>query len=42
MTIPAGVDPHLVFVREDVGPRTPQWCEECLRIGPPGSICGCA
>ena len=35
MTIPVGVDPHLAFVRGDVVPRTPQGCEECLRIGSP-------
>ena len=33
--IPVGADPHLAFVRDDVVPRTPQGCEECLRIGSP-------
>lgn len=28
----AGLDPHLAMVRP-VEPRTPQGCEECLRIG---------
>ena len=35
MTVPAGLDPHLAFVRADVEPRTPEGCEECLRIGSP-------
>ena len=33
--IPTGLDPHLAFVRDDVVPRTPQGCEECLRIRSP-------
>jgi hypothetical protein len=32
---PPRIDPHLSFVRDDVVPRTPQGCEECLRIGSP-------
>ncbi|MBW0108589.1 UBP-type zinc finger domain-containing protein [Pseudonocardia sp. KRD-182] len=28
---PAGPDPHIAFVREDVTPRTPGVCEACLR-----------
>jgi uncharacterized UBP type Zn finger protein len=28
-------DPHLVFVHDDVVPRTPEGCEECLRTGSP-------
>ncbi|OMI34880.1 UBP-type zinc finger domain-containing protein [Streptomyces sparsogenes] len=29
-----GPDPHLSMVR-DVSPRTPEGCEECLRLGSP-------
>jgi hypothetical protein len=32
---PVGIDPHLVLVRDDVVPRSPEGCEECLRIGSP-------
>jgi hypothetical protein len=35
MTVPVGLDPHLAFVQDDVEPRTPEGCEECLRIGSP-------
>ena len=35
MTVPVGLDPHLAFVDDDVVPRTPGGCEECLRIGSP-------
>ena len=31
--VPVGPDPHLPFVRDDVVPRTPHGCEDCLRIG---------
>jgi hypothetical protein len=31
---PGRVDPHLSWIR-DVGPRTPQGCEECLQVGSP-------
>ena len=33
--VPLAPDPHLAFVREDVVPRTPAGCEECLRTGSP-------
>jgi hypothetical protein len=33
--LPTGLDPHLAFVRDDVVPRTPEGCEECLRAGSP-------
>jgi hypothetical protein len=32
---PAGPDPHLAFVRDDVTPHTLAGCEDCLRTGSP-------
>jgi hypothetical protein len=32
--VPAGPDPHLAFVRDDVVPHA-RGCEDCLRIGSP-------
>ncbi len=38
---PNVTDPHVFQIRP-VAPRTPQGCEECLRLGTPGSTCGSA
>jgi hypothetical protein len=35
VTIPTSLDPHLVYVSDDVVPRTPEGCEECLQTGSP-------